>query len=536
MIISPDDETNGRNVIPRLRDFKTTLLLGELKSVASRTATLVEIPESALDDLISDWNEHRSLAFAADLVGSGFSLGRSEEIREAANFILEGDSSTELQKRIARQSVDPEFCSAIVTTPENISSKDLINLSREQVRNHRRNLGFSFRNPIRLVELAREYATLGSIAKAVRTMNVAVALAPANRYVLRSAARLYVHAGELDRAHHILKSAPSLRSDPWLLAAEIAVADKRGQTSHNIKGALLRVNDTNLDPFDLTELTSAIATLEMENANSKGARKLFRRAMQKPTENSIAQAEWVSRNIDKLGIEIRQFDVPRNYEALAWDHYGNKRLSDAIAQGKNWILDQPFAVPPVLFTGIVTAHAEDLNASESIYEFGLRANPENTILRNNYAYILASNDKPELAADELARIDRAGLSLEDSITITATEGLIQFRTGHILEGRTLYKTAIAIAQAKEKPVYALRATMFLAREEINAKTEFAFEALENAEKFAANFKLNWEATSTLQKMREAIDSRPELFPEQSFGDGDDKEVARAILSNHILRL
>lgn len=508
-----DIEEKRRNVIPRWRDFKTTLALGELRSSLrpdSRDAAV----EGNLNEQIIDWQNNKSLAFATDLVGSGLVLGIRDEVEEAADFILAEESqATNLQKRIANQAKDPYLCVKLSISEEinPDSSDEIIDHSKEQVRKYRAQLRNAPRDPVKLVELSREYAILGSLKKAIRMMDIAVILAPANRYVLRSAARLFVHAGEIDKAHYVLKRAPSLRLDPWLLAAEIAVASMEDHTSDNVRTGIRKMDDANYSPLDVSELASAIATLEMKNANYKAARKLFKQALSKPTENSIAQAEWASRSMQNLKVEVLEFDVPRKYEALAWSHFKQGEFNRAFSEGKNWIRDQPFAVSPVLFTGLVATLMENFEAGEAIYQFGLDANPENVMLRNNLAFALASDNKPDLAESEIQRIDRTSLTTQERIVLTATEGLIRFRSGFPDEGRALYRRAINMAQENQEPGYALRALLFLAREEIHTRTQFAAQTLEKAEKEAKSFHLTQEVKVLFQRLRTLVESDPEAF-------------------------
>jgi tetratricopeptide (TPR) repeat protein len=506
-----ENADKNRKVIPRLRDFKTTLILGELHSASSGAVNDV-FPEVSIDDELEDWENNRTLSFATDVVGTGFVLGLTDKVQEAADFILSEEvQATDLQKRIARQVKDSGYCVHLATTQEILpDSSELINHSREQVQKYRRQLRRAPRNPVKLVELSREFATLGSLKKALRSMDTAVALAPTNRFVLRSATKLYVHAGEIDKAHFILRRAPSLRFDPWLLAAEIAVASMRGQTSRHINVGLKQIADTNFNPFDISELASAVATLEMENAKSRIARKLFYQALRRPTENSIAQAEWASHTISSFDIDVREFDVPRNFEALASDFYQKGEWGLAIDQGKNWILDQPFALSPVLFTGTTASVIDDFDLSEKVYNFGLRANPANTVLRNNLAYVLATNNMPEEAEKELEMIERSTLPIGEKITTTATDGLIKFRKGFHQEGRQLYQNAIKIAQDNNEPGYALRALAFLAREEITAKTEYARKTYTILENEAKRFHPTQELDILLNKLHILFHKSPTL--------------------------
>src|SRR5271166_1403342 len=40
-----------------------------------------------------------------------------------------------------------------------------------------------------------------------------------------------------------------------------------------------------------------------------------------PTENSLAQATWASDQLSGLNVDVRHFQVPRNFEADAWQSF-----------------------------------------------------------------------------------------------------------------------------------------------------------------------------------------------------------------------
>src|SRR5713226_9223122 len=81
-------DINIRHVIPRWRDSNSAAAQGELDPL---TATVPEAPvtEDFLQQKLADWSENRTLVYAADLVASGLVLGRVEEVKDAATFILE---------------------------------------------------------------------------------------------------------------------------------------------------------------------------------------------------------------------------------------------------------------------------------------------------------------------------------------------------------------------------------------------------------------------------------------------------------------
>lgn len=77
-----------------------------------------------------------------------------------------------------------------------------------------------------------------------------------------------------------------------------------------------------------TELTSAIATLELENGKHRSSKKLFNLSLDCPNENSIAQAQWVSRVLPGVDLSRPANPIPRAFEADGyrsfyaqnWDH------------------------------------------------------------------------------------------------------------------------------------------------------------------------------------------------------------------------
>jgi Tfp pilus assembly protein PilF len=470
-----------RNIIPRWRDFKTTITLGELGPSTLHDSEL-PLPRFLIEDQLKDWQANRSLTYATDLVGAALVTGHTAQIRDAVDFILHPDSgASAIQRRIANRALVGDLGDSSEEVELAAKFDDqLVVRTPERIRAIRRRLNDGSWDPIRLVDLARAYSILGVPRKAVRSMDTAVALAPNSRFVLRSAARLYVHAGELDKAHFLLRTAGSTPHDPWVLAAEIGIASMLNRSSSWLKKGIRYVEEKKFSPFDMSELACALAMQELNSANSKLARRLFKRSLMSPTENSIAQLISVSRADPHASIPVADFDVPRKYEALAISHFKGMRFRDAINEGTRWMMDQPFAVSPVLFTGITSSIIEEFELSNAIYRFGLAANPKHSALRNNLAFSLASNSEPEAADVEFRKIDRFNQSIQDRIITTATEGLIAFRRGKFDIGRALYGQAISLAEGNNEPTLAMKAVAFLAREEVYARTDRAKATFEQA--------------------------------------------------------
>jgi tetratricopeptide (TPR) repeat protein len=475
-------EDKERNIIPRWRDFRTTVTLGELEPAGLPRVS--PIKTDFLRAKLADWKRHRSVSFAADAVGSALVLRRGEEAIDAAKFLLsENSTAPRLAKELAEQIVALRTGSTRLLNQEllDTSFPSIKKESRRRIRQLRDCLRQEPRNPIVLADLAREYTILGLKNQSKHFMELAVKLGPENRFILRSAARLFVHQEDPEHAQHVLRTAEAIRHDPWLLAAEIAVSSAAHKSSNYVKRGLGILEDHNYSLFSTTELASAIATIEMVNASSKSARKLFRRALVDPTENSIAQAEWASRNL-MVDFAVTPNQVPpRVYEANAWEYFQNGNWDDSLRSSIKWLYDQPFSVRPVLLGGFITSTIlEDFEQSERILKFGLIANKDDYTVLNNLAFVLASANKVEEARTFFDRINKIELPEGWDITVTATEGLLRFREGFPEEGRRLYLTAIEKARLPRFRHLSAKAAIYLAREELLAGSPKAKEAIDLA--------------------------------------------------------
>jgi len=224
-------------------------------------------------------------------------------------------------------------------------------------------------------------------------------------------------------------------------------------------------------PAHLTELASALATLEMDAGNRRGARKLFLQALAAPTENTVAQASWAARHAQVLEFDPEYLDLPRTFEAGAWESYRQQDWSSAVAEAENWQLDEPFASRSAMFGSFVASVAlEDYCRAVLFAERGLQADPRNIVLLNNLAFALASSGRAVQAREALTRIPVADLDVDNRVANLATSGLVAYRLGDPAAGRALYEQAIQLAETaglREKRAWAI---LFLTREEITARS------------------------------------------------------------------
>ena len=310
-------EDTNRTIIPRWREFVTTAALGELGSQEYSLATS-NGPESeqSFERICAAWTASKTLWHALDLVSAALVVEKIDrvEVKDAATLITRNPTNCPVAGvAVARRVLGPEFDQLSVSDDEEITTAQL----RRDIHAQRARVEVDPRNSVIWVDLARLYTIAGQQEKALRAIEVAYKQQPQNRFVLRSASRFFVHIREHDRAVRVLRDSGIAYSDPWLAAAEIGVSAFVGNPSRLIKPAKILLAHDNVSSFMGSELASALGTLELQEGNSKLAKRLFQRSLAAPTENSLAQAEWATKQIVSLESDVSVTDVPRSYEAKA---------------------------------------------------------------------------------------------------------------------------------------------------------------------------------------------------------------------------
>ena len=458
-----------RRVIPRWRTFDKTLNLGELDPVQN-DYTHYKISYDFLAQKINDWRKHKTVAHATDLVGSAsLIIGQIEDVNvtAAARFLLRDDiSASPWSREIARQILKiPDTNEHIVNTEK--VDKEILH---SQVSHFRQLLRIEPKDPITWVELSRTYACLGLREQAQQNMIVALQLAMNNRFVLRSASRLWIYLDDIERAHHILLKSDKTPYDPWLLSAEIAIGSISGRTPKFIRPARRMLIREKFSNEHISELASALATLEFLDGSMNKAKKLFRKSLMQPTENSIAQAGWASRRKHgSIHLDHKYLQVPNTFEAGSRIYYHNNLWEDAIQECIKWQFDQPFSSRPYGYGSYISSVAlEDYSRSKQFAEQGLFANPLDFTLMNNLACSLIKSNDIEGARKNIVAMQKLqSLSDKEKLVLQATKGLWEFRNGNVENGRKFYTDALSRARKIKDRRLLASASVFYALEEIS---------------------------------------------------------------------
>lgn len=489
-----------RRVIPRWRDFRTASALGELAS-PSATPNRAFFNELHFEQRISVWRSSPNVAVAAELVAIALVLGRQTDVADAASFLLtKGSSATAAVRDIAHHVLFGAHTPHL-GEPDDPSSGQL----RAAVRAFRSRLNASSRSPFPWADLARVYSLLGQRDKSLGAMTVALRLAPTNRFVLRCAARLYVHADRPDEAHDVLRRSPATRHDPWLMSAEIAVASVAERSSSLARLARRELEADKYPARHATELASAVATQELFAGDHRRARQLFEKSLVSPTENAVAQAEWASQEVPGIVVEDHKLNVPRSFEASALKAFHAAEWQSGLRSCERWLWDEAFSKRPAVMASYFASVAlEDFGLAETFARRGLLANPGDPLLTNNLVVALANQGFLDQATRVFDSIDRSAAEESLAATLLATQGLLRFRAGDRESGIRLYYESIQSPRGRSDPKFRALALGHLAREAVRARLAQAEERLRAAE---AECRADWpEVRAMLENLRRATHS------------------------------
>jgi tetratricopeptide (TPR) repeat protein len=471
------DDSN-RQVMPRWYPFRIACAMGDLEPATTRITPKFQSPE-AFQIKVNDWLEKRTIPRAVDLVGTAVIHGDflNPDAQNAAEYILSIDKGMpSFPREIA------EVFQAGGKRSGNLDpypDKDVIQHRQEVAR--AKNLVRRYPpNAIAWADLAFYYTLLGEKQRANRCMSIALSIAGNNRFILRSAARFFLHLDEPDKSLFYLRRSGLSGQDPWIVSAEIAISQGIQESPRLVKKARYMLTNSNLSPWSLNELAAALSTLEARHGSARKSKKLLSQALQEPNENTIAQAEWLASQLD-WEIVRPQKEIIAPFEANARYYFRDGDYKQALLCSNEWFRFQPFTSrPAVMASYIASLPLRDYHAAIAIIENAKKSSAESIMLTNNHAFSLASLDKTEEAQNVLSQILPAELTDRERYTILATKGLIEFRKGNIDEGRRMYEKAIAGFKKMGDFHSTAVAAMFRAREEILIHSEFATNALKEA--------------------------------------------------------
>lgn len=457
MIPVPGQE---RRLVPRWRSLAATLNSQELASPA-KTAISKKLSGSQ-DDFATQlerWNLNPGLISAAELVEAAIVSGRENEAVSAARRLVTVDKT-------AAPLIREQAAALLIRTGHEDDVPVDVVVRRTDSSQLRYYTKVHPRDPIAWVELALHQTIRGHADAATKSIAVALGLAPNNRHVLRSAARLFLHRNEPDRAHDLIARNDATQTDPWLIASEIALADVANRKPRFMKVGLRMLEIGGIHPRQLTELAGSIATEELLSGNRRKARKDFAHSMLDPTGSALAQGEWATNELGSELVSVRMLkSAPESAEAVAFHLARLGRYRPIPNVCERWAEADQFSIRPFEFGAATAGFIEQYDRALELTAKGLKLRPAAPSLLNAAAFALASSDRLVEAA-EMLRQSEAEADERSRLFTTANWGLVAFRSGDEARAVSLYRDAIDGFAKRHFDELSARARVYLAREAI----------------------------------------------------------------------
>lgn len=476
-------DSTERQIVPAWRPFREALNTGELSASVVAKAKAIDASDF-LKQREDAWLENRTLPYALDLIGAATVIGPTALARQAAEFALSsGDRLSSGGATLAGAILGQE---QTLPSPPPQSNIQIVNAVRE----FKRKRISQTRNTFVWVDLARLYLLLGQKEPARQALNVALKLAPTNRYVVRCLARFLHHIHEHEEAVDMLRKNPRTTSDTWLVAAEIAASSVAKVHPKFAKQGFKLLRDSDLLPFHKSELSSALATLEVYSGKNRSANKLFKNSLVEPTENSLAQAVWASKKAGIDQVESVVLQQSKASEAQALDALNRNNWPGVMQLTEKWAQEEAFSVrPPLLASHTAASLLDNPELAETIVLSGLSANPGHPGLVNNLAFALLLQGRPHDAFQALKKANLSYATDAERICLAATYGMAYYRTGNDSEGNSFYERAIERATQTGNNNLGILARLYHARERV----------LRGDKDAVADFKKAYDATMKLQE-------------------------------------
>lgn len=504
-------ELSDRHAIPRWLSLQQSKKLGELGSISlvenPLQKTMIEQAHQYLETELarqkSRWVNDKDISNAEELLSIALVADRvqDEEVLDAINLLINSCDTTDSVSLFARRALSG-FASVEDELP-------LLEANiRLEIARRKKIISVNPRDSLRLTETALLYASIGQTGSSESLIRKALILSPNDRYVLRASARFFMHVGDQERARSLLMRTAASKQDPWLKSALLAVESAMGRSPNGWRGAKALLSNSNFSERDLSELAVQMGTLEFSGGSRKQGLRLMRQGALSPTENAVAQIEWVGRQKRAFRQEEVEFDVSLSHEASAFAAYERLDWDEALAQCEAWCQVEPFSArAPVFGSFVASVSASSLDRGIRLAQNGLIANPRNVALLNNCAVLNALNGNLEVARQVLAKVELLDRTPEDGIILLATQGLIEFRAQNWAVGAHLYSQAIDEAVKQKNAGHALRAYCFLGREASRVDGGMAAAFSEQIDKVIASAtRRGWTVPKDIAILRKQIEA------------------------------
>ncbi|MGP2520694.1 tetratricopeptide repeat protein [Pantoea ananatis] len=448
--MSATTKIENRVVIPAWNQSHEAARSPEIQSLSVNKFS--DKAHSSLTDVYTDFLHAPELGKAIDLLNVAYIQGDVEKASLAADYVLRtGKRLPPALSGLARLVID------------NIGLKKSLNPSMKaahQIRSNRMWLKSHPSDSLSWIDLSRLYMSIGEVNAAERAIRIGLKLANSNRWATRVASRFYYNLDEFDKAHALLLKHPDIKTDPWLLSAELAVTSGAGRPSRHWNSAK-RALEFGFDGRHVSELQSSIGSMELMSGALKKAKKLFKESLDWPNANVLAQAKWAEKKGCIGLVNANTLEKQKKaYEAKYLDAYARQEMKLALEYARKWIEEEPFSAKPAIQASYIASLLDRYEEAAEISTNGLKINPHDETLQLNQIFsrvalaeINNTTGDHVFVRTALHRIE--SMLKSDNKTIVghalANLGLIRYRQQKIENGKVFYENAIAILKSLNHP-------------------------------------------------------------------------------------
>ena len=460
------DDKHQRVPVPKWRALSNT---PSTELVSSRNVQpgqeLAMARTDRMHALYALWQETPTIDHALELLDCASFMDDKSPFYGSASQIINSRDVTKTSKFVAQRVIHP-VPMGVAPLQDSMNKVHI----RRVIANNRVRLRDQVRNGLLHAEQARLYAMIDETNAAESSFARALAAISDNRHILRSFARFMVHIGQPEAALSKLRKSSAIATDPWVQAAEIAISEHHHVGSKVAKSASKMLDTLQVRNVHVSELATALATLEWHSGNRKRFNKRFKESLSYPSENALAQATWFFREVPgEVPEEKSSLLVPmlsQSAEALTYDLLKKRKWDDAVQSFSSWQSEESFS-EHIAIEGSFYAisFAQDYDSAISICQNGLLANSNSHSLLNNLCYAECRRGSLANAVKTMERLKSVYSGWKSSPVYLATDGMLSCSLGHHGPGRSRYVEALKSAQANNDEALSRRIKMHWIQEE-----------------------------------------------------------------------
>lgn len=425
-----------RQLIPRWhtsQNFSSFHLGRQEKENENEKISDQEFIDYRLDESISNWKQEKNKANAIDLISKIKLIGKDESLsEEPIRFLIEKkhESSDTIKKIISpyQSYIERKYSTELLDIQSKISK--IRNLLREYPN-----------DSLLWNDLSFYYAILGEEKKSEKIMNIAFNASNKHPLIARNFSRLLLNQKDPEKALYILKKTSLLKQNPVIASADMAIKSTFKIGKIDLKNALNLLSNKKINQILKSELFASLGTIEIENGATVNGRKLFSQALTYPTENTIAQAHWMSRN-NYIQLKNSQLNLMPSVEGKVIDHYANKEYvlcRDSLIELYKF---QPFSEIPIVDAGYISLMAlDDPIYAVKLYDDYKHITSHSFMAQNNKAVALLDLNRVDEAQALIRQLSQLAKSAREQYVLTATEALLCYRVNLYEIGKNLYQRA-----------------------------------------------------------------------------------------------